>query len=122
MSPTRLHRQSLPTARIASVHCAPPPNGTLSIAAVHVPYHRMCRAPQRILFESRGQFPGHPGATDQAAAGGRFCLRFGGSGSDFAEEPVVRVRAGHAGYESFPLVLPGPLLLSVEDELPVDGV
>src|SRR5664280_1204938 len=31
-------------------------------------------------------------------------------------------RAGHAGYESFPLVLPGPLLLCVDEELPIDGV
>ena len=30
-------------------------------------------------------------------------------------------RADHAGYESFPLVLPGPLL-SVDEELPIDGV
>jgi len=31
-------------------------------------------------------------------------------------------RAGHADYESFPLVLPGPLTLGVEDQVPVDRV
>jgi hypothetical protein len=48
---------------------------------------------ERILFESRGQFRGLRGATDQPAVEGRDCLRFGGSGSDFAEEPVVRVES-----------------------------
>jgi hypothetical protein len=48
---------------------------------------------KRILFESRGQFPGCPGATNQAAIEGRDCLRFGGSGSDFAEEPAARVQS-----------------------------
>jgi len=31
-------------------------------------------------------------------------------------------RAGHAGHESFPLVLPGPLLVGVDEELAIDGV
>jgi hypothetical protein len=51
------------------------------------------RSAERILFESRGQFRGLRGATGQAAVGGRGCLRFGGSGSDFAEEPAVRVQS-----------------------------
>ena len=31
-------------------------------------------------------------------------------------------RAGHAGHESFPHVLPGPFVLCVEDEVAEDGV
>jgi hypothetical protein len=49
--------------------------------------------PQRILFESRGQFSACSGATNQAVIDGRDCLRFGGSGSDFAEEPAARVQS-----------------------------
>ena len=49
--------------------------------------------PYRILFESRGQLSVCSGATDQAAVNGRDCLRFGGSGSDFAEEPAARVQS-----------------------------
>ena len=33
------------------------------------------------------------GATIQAAIEGHECLRFGGSGSDFAEEPATRVQS-----------------------------
>src|ERR1035437_72811 len=53
------------------------------------------RSAERILFESSGQVRGLRGTTGQAAVEGRDCLWCGGSGSDFAEEPVVRCRAGH---------------------------
>ncbi len=33
------------------------------------------------------------GAMIQTAVEGRECLRFGGSGSDFAEEPAARVQS-----------------------------
>jgi hypothetical protein len=49
--------------------------------------------PWRILFESRGQFLVLSDATSRRAIDGRDCLRFGGSGSDLAEEPVVRVQS-----------------------------
>jgi hypothetical protein len=49
--------------------------------------------PQRILFESRGQFLGVLGGPDQDTLEGHECIEFGGSGSDFAEEPAARVQS-----------------------------
>jgi hypothetical protein len=49
--------------------------------------------PYRVLFEPEGQFFRRLGATNRASADGHDCLIVGGSASEFAEEPVVRVQS-----------------------------
>ena len=48
--------------------------------------------------------------------------RFGGSGSDFAEEPAARVQSRPRRQRVVPACPPGPLLRCVEEELSIDGV
>ena len=78
------------------------------------PHHRVWGIPEgatyRILFESRGQFGCCSGATNRAPVKGRNCLKLGGPGGASPKSRPPGYRAGHAGYESFPLVLPGPYL------------
>jgi hypothetical protein len=49
--------------------------------------------PTESSLSQEGNFPVCSGTTNQAAVNGRDCLRFGGSGSDFAEEPAARVQS-----------------------------
>ena len=58
----------------------------------------------------------------QAAIDGHECLRFGGSGSDFAEEPATRVQSRPRRLRVVPACPPGPLLVGVDQELAIDDV
>jgi hypothetical protein len=67
----------------------------------------------RILFESRPQFDGARGASDHPAAGAAQMRRLcGGPGVTSPKSRPSGCRADHAGYESFPSVLPDPFWAS----------
>jgi hypothetical protein len=79
-------------------------------------------APQRIFIESRGHLRDLRGATNGHVVEGPDCPRFGGSGSDLAEEPVARVQSRSRRLRVVPTCPPGPLLLDIEKELAIGGV
>ena len=49
--------------------------------------------PTESSLSQEANFSGFLGATDRAGSAERECLELGWSGSDFAEEPVVRVQS-----------------------------
>src|SRR5215207_11334978 len=84
----------------------------------------VCPVLHRILFGSRTSSEGRRDAAKEPSDVG--CPSVGlGPGVTSPKSRPQGCRAGHAGFESFPLVLPGPLLagaLGVGEEPAVDGV
>jgi hypothetical protein len=66
--------------------------------------------PQRILFESRGHFGGVRARRIHVPSKAQMPKVSVGPGVTSPKSRSSGCRAGHAGYESFPLVLPGPYL------------